>query len=1084
MNLEDHPKNSDNKISSLSDLCIKRPVLATVMSLVIVFAGLIAYFRLPVREYPDIDPPVVTITTVYPGANSKVIETEITDLIEEEVSAIEGVKTLVSTSRDQVSSIVIEFVLERDIDVAAQDVRDKVSRIRSRLPENVDEPIIAKTDADASPVMWVKVQSEKRSMIELAEYVDKEIKDYFQNVPGVSKVIFGGDRRRSIQVFIDPKRMAYYGVTVLEVQNALRASNIENPAGSILSTTKEFSINVNAKLSTVEGYGDIIIKDSSNDQSRSKSRASIVRLRDIADIKIAAENDKSFIRFNGVQGFGLGIVRQSKANSIQISDDINKLVKRLQAKVPPDIKLEIGYDSAQFIRLSLEELTSSIVQASLLVLLVIFIFLRNLRSTFIPGIAIPISLIGVMMGIYLLGFTLNQMTLLGLIISVGIVVDDSIIVLENVYRYIEEGLSPTEAAKKGTEEITVAVIATTLVLIAIFLPIGFLTGITGRLLSEFAFSLCFATLISAFVSLTLAPMLCSKILQSTEERERTAQKKGLYKKTLDVLEVFLTWMENTYEKSLNAVMQIKKPFVTIVLLICLPLMVFIYMVLPKDFIPDEDRGTFMVVFESPRGSSLQVLDKQIRKAESLLLSIPEVKTIISVAAFGIDAPGKATSGVIIARLVDWDERSKKVGAIVGPLYPKFFMMPETFALPIIPKSGPSSGFGSQPIQLVIKSNNLDFLVKASAEVTKRVSTLPQILFAKSNLTLDKPELTVDINRDKASSLGVSVEDISHSLELLFAGVEVTEFNDVGEKYEVILKLAQDQRNNVSRIGEFAVKGKSGNIVQLSNLITVKETVGAEELNHYNRKKSVTIGASPQTGVTPTDGLNALEALTRDVIKNMKDVPPDVEIDYMGTSKETRESNSALVFGFLVALLFAYLFLAAQFESFINPLIIMLTVPLALTGALFGLWIFQLFPFGTKLLVGILGPSYAWLPYVIPQFPNISLNIYSQIGMIMLIGIVTKNGILLVEFMNILKAEGLPLDQVVIRAAKLRLRPILMTAITTALGTLPIALAMGVGTESRQSLGICIIFGLCISSFLTLYVIPAVYWLVNHNKPTK
>lgn len=1084
MNLEEDPKHTKSKLTSLPDLCIRRPVLATVMSLVIVFAGLIAYFRLPVREYPDIDPPVVTITTVYPGANSKVIETEITDLIEEEVSAIEGVKSLISTSRDQVSSIIIEFVLERDIDVAAQDVRDKVSRIRSRLPENVDEPIIAKTDADASPVMWVKVQSEKRGMIELAEYVDKEIKDYFQNVPGVSKVIFGGDRRRSIQVFIDPKRMAYYGVTILEVQNALRSSNIEIPAGSILSTNKEFSINVNAKLSTVEGYQDIIIKDSSNEGSRSKSRASIIRLRDIADVKIAAENDKSFIRFNGIQGFGLGIVRQSKANSIQISDDINALVKRLQAKIPSDIKLEIGYDSAQFIRLSLEELTSSIIQASLLVLLVIFIFLRNLRSTFIPGIAIPISLIGVMIGVYALGFTINQMTLLGLIISVGIVVDDSIIVLENVYRYIEEGEDPKVAAKKGTEEITLAVIATTMVLVAIFLPIGFLSGITGRLLSEFAFSLCFATLISAFVSLTLAPMLCSKILQSTEERKNKEPKKGFYKKTLDVLEGFLNWLESSYEKSLNAIMEIKKPFVTIIIAICLPLMVFLYITLPKDFIPDEDRGQFLVVFESPRGSSLQVLDKQIRKAENLLLTIPEVKTIISVAAFGIDAPGKATSGVIIARLVDWDERSRKVGAIVGPLYPQFFMMPETFALPIIPKSGPSSGFGSQPIQLVIKSNNLDFLVKASAEVTRKVSTLPQILFAKSNLTLDKPELTVDINRDKASSLGVSIEDISRSLELLFAGVQVTEFNDIGEKYEVILKLPQDQRNNVGRIGEFAVKGRSGNLVQLSNLITVKETVGAEELNHYNRKKAVTIGASPQPGVTPTDGLNALETLTRDVIKNMKDVPPDVEIDYMGASKETHESSNALVFGFLVALIFAYLFLAGQFESFTNPLIIMVTVPLALTGALIGLWVFQIFPFGTKILVGILGPSYAWLPYVIPQFPNISLNIYSQIGMIMLIGIATKNGILLVEFMNILKERGLPLNQVVIDAAKLRLRPILMTAICTVLGTLPIALAMGVGTESRQSLGICIIFGLCISTLLTLYVIPAVYWLVNHNKTTK
>lgn len=1071
--------NNPEKISSLSDLCIKRPVLATVMSLVIVFAGIIGFTRLPIREYPDIDPPIVTVTTVYPGANSKVVETEITDLIEEEVSGIEGIRTITSTSRDQVSTIIIEFILERAIDVAAQDVRDKISRIRARLPENVDEPIISKADADASPVMWVRIQSDTRDMIKLAEYADRELKDYFQNIPGVSKVIFGGDRRRSIQVFIDPKRMAYYGLTVLEIQDALRASNIEIPAGSILSRKKEFSINVNAKLATVEEYENIVLRETYVSE-RSKSKASIIRLRDIADVKIAAEQDRSFIRFNGVQGFGLGIVRQSKANAIEISDEVNKLIDKLQGKLPADIKLDIGYDSAQFIRLSLEELFSSILQASLLVLLVIFVFLRNLRSTFIPGIAIPISLIGVMVGVYILGFTINLMTLLGLIISVGIVVDDSIIVLENVHRYIEEGMEPKEAAKKGTEEITVAVIATTLVLVAIFLPIGFLSGITGRLLTEFAFSLCFATLISAFVSLTLAPMLCSKILKAHDQSGKS--RFAFYQKIKDQLEQFLVWMENTYEKSLDGFMKSKKFFVSLIFIISITGMIFMFMMIPKDFIPDEDRGTFFVVFESPRGSNIEYLDKQIRKAENLLLTIPEVKTTIAVAAFGLDAPGKVTSGIVIARLKDWSERTRKAAAIVGPLYPQFFMMPETFALPITPKSGPDSGFGSQPIQLVIKSNNLDFLVKSSAEITQKAFGLPTILFAKTNLTLDKPEITIDINRDKASSLGVNVSDIARSLELLFAGVDVTEFNDLGEKYEVIVKLAQEDKNKIERIGEFAVKTRSGNLIQLSNLIKIRETVGAEELNHYNRKKSVTISASPKQGITPTEGLNELEALARDVIKNIKDAPPDVEIDYMGTSKETRDSNSALVFGFLVALLFAYLFLAGQFESFVNPLIIMLTVPMALMGALLGLYIFQFFPWITRFLTGILGPDFAWLQFVIPQFTNMSINLYSQIGMIMLIGIATKNGILLVEFMEILKREGKPLNEVVVEAAKLRLRPILMTAITTSLGMIPIALGLGVGTESRQSLGVCIISGLMISTFLTLYVIPAVYYLVNARKP--
>lgn len=1061
----------EKHITSLSDLSIKRPVLAIVMSLVIVLMGVICWTKLPVREYPDIDPPVVTITTIYPGANSKVIETEITDLLESEISGVEGIRTMVSSSRDQVSTIVVEFVLERNIDVAAQDLRDKISRIAGTLPDNVKDPIIAKADADAQPIVWVRVQSNKRNLIDLAEYTDREIKDYFQNIAGVSKVIFGGEKRRSVQVLIDPKRLAYYGLTVLDLEQALKENNLELPAGTILSKTKEFSINVDARLTKLEEYENIIVRS---------SRLGQVKLKDLATIRIGPENDQAFVRFNGQQGFGLGIVRQAKSNTVQISDDVRKLVDNLQGKIPKDIQLSIGYDAAEFIRLSMDELYQSIIQATLLVLLVIFVFLRSLRTTLVPGLAIPISLIGVMAAIQIWGFTINQMTLLGLIISIGIVVDDSIIVLENIYRYIEEGMDPKEAARKGSEEITFAVIATTLVLISIFLPVAFLSGITGRLLSEFAFSLCGATLISAFVSLTIVPMLCSRVFKPIT-KETKIQKVSLYGNVKKLLEKTSNAMESSYQKLLEPVLRHKSKFVIFVLIFCIPLTLFLLTVIPQDFIPDEDRGSFIVVFKSTTGSNIEVMDRQIRKVENILAKIPEMAVTIAVAAFGRDAPGKATEGIVIARLKHWNERSRKVGAIVGPLYPQFFAMPEVFTLPILPKSGPDSGFGAQPIQLVIKSNDLDFLAKISAQVVQQSFTLPSILFSRANLKLDKPELSVEINRDKALSLGISMQDISRSIELLFTGVDVTEFNDNGENYKVIMEVPREEKGDVNKIGEFAIRGKDGQLVQLSNIVSIKETVGVEDRNHHNRKKSVTIEASPQPKVTATQGLNDLEELTRKILKETKEIPPDMEIDYLGTSKELKDSNAALYFGFLIALLFAYLFLAGQFESFISPGIIMLTVPLALIGALIGLALYQIFPWLTQTLIGILGQKFFWLQFVIPQFKNISMNLYSQIGMIMLIGIATKNGILLVEFMNQLREQGMEFNQAIVEAAKLRMRPIFMTSITTALGLIPIALGLGIGTESRQSLGVVIIFGLLISTVITLFLIPCVYGLVMKNQ---
>ncbi|NQY81172.1 MAG: efflux RND transporter permease subunit [Candidatus Caenarcaniphilales bacterium] len=1054
---------------TISDLSIKRPVLATVFSLLIVLTGLIAFFKLPVREYPDIDAPVVTVTTVYPGANATVVESEVTNIIEEELTSIEGIRNITSTSRDQVSQVIVEFKLSKNIDIGSQDVREKIARIEFQLPDNTDKPKIAKAEADASPILWVMVKSTEKNLLDLADYVEKNIKDYFQTIDGVSKVIFGGERRKSIQIFIDTKRLAYYDLTVTDVDRALKANNIELPGGLIESQKQEYSVRVDAKLKTLESYSEMIV---------ARKDHSIIKLKDIADVRMGAENDRGFVRFNGERGFGLGIVRQSKANTVKISDEVHKRIEELNGKLSDDINLKVGYDAAKFIRFSIQDLYSTVIFSSLLVLFIIFIFLRNLRSTLIPGVAIPVSLIGVMGGLTILGFTINLMTLLGLIIAVGIVVDDSIVVLENIYRKIEEGYDPKTAASEGTKEITLAVIATTLVLISIFLPVGFMSGLTGRLLSEFAFSLCFATIISSFVALTLAPMLCSKILRSSSDRNQAQKKNTFFRGLYNLSENFFKGLENNYAASIAGTLKFRWIITISSLVISVVVAVFLFQNSPKDFIPNEDRGSFLTILQTRRGSNLNYLDEQIRKAENMLTKIPEVETVISVAAFGRDAPGKVTTGIVINRLVDWDQRSKDVFAIAGPLFAKFQEIPEAFVLPIFPKSGPDSGFGSLPIQIVLKSQDIDFLSNFSEKILTEANRLPRLIFSKSDLSFDKPELDLKINRDKARELGVSMQEISRTLEILFSGDDLTEFNLEGENYKVIAKLAKDEKQEIRKLGEIGVRSESGSLIPLSNLISVKPKVGVEEWNHYNRRRSVTIEAAPIPGVPPSEGLADLEKLILDMVDKQENLPLDFEIDYKGTSKEEKDSNVALYYTFFIALIFAYLFLAGQFESFKNPIVIMSTVPLAITGALLGVAFFTLFPLLTQFAISKGAPF--WIQFVIPQFKNISINIYSQIGIIMLIGMASKNGILLVEFIEQLK-DKMPLDKAIEEACRLRLRPILMTAFSTVIGIMPIALALGVGSQSRQSLGVVIVSGMIFSTLLTLYVVPSTYAIFNRKK---
>ena len=1051
---------------SISDLSVNRPVLASVFSLLIVLVGLISFTRLPIREYPDIDAPIVTVTTVYPGANAEVIESELTNIIEEELTSISGIKSLISNSRDQVSSVVVEFELSKNIDTAAQDVREKVSRIASKLPDNANDPQIAKAEADASPIMWILIKSDERDLLELSEYVDSNIKDYFQTIDGVSKVIFGGEKRKSIQVLLDPQKLAYHNLSVLDLEKAMRDNNLELPGGLIESKNTEFSVKVDATLKTVEAYANLIIK---------RTPTGVIRLSDVADIKEGAENDRSFVRFNGEKGFGLGVVKQSKANTIQISDEVHKRIKELKTKIPKDISMEVGFDSAKFIKYSIEDLFFTVLFSSLLVIIIIFLFLRNLRSTLIPAISIPISIIGVMGGLAVLGFTINLMTLLGLVIAIGIVVDDSIIVLENVYRKIEEGYDPKLAAKEGTKEITLAVMATTLVLIVIFLPVAFLKGLSGRLLSEFAFSLCFATLISAFVALTLAPMLCSKILRHNGTVAKgTSSRKTFIGNILGAIGAFYDFIENTYVNSIPFCLRHKRFIVILSAISCSLISAAMFIYIPKDFIPNEDRGNFLTLIQTRTGTNLDYLDKQMRKAENILNKIPEMDTIISVAAFGRDGPGKVNQGIMINRLIPWDERSKNVFAIAGPLFDTFRSIPEAFVLPIFPSSGPETGFGSLPIEIVLKSQNIDFLSKLSKKILAEANSLPRLIFSKSDLSFNKPELEVRIDRDKAQKLGVNMREIARSLQILFASDDLTEFNLKGENYKVIARLPKYEKDEIRKLGEVPIKTESGQLIALSNLIEVTPKVGVEEWNHLNRRRSVSIQAAPVPGVPASEGLRDLEKLIFKIVAESPDKPVDFEIDYKGVSREEKESNTALYITFAIALLFAYLFLAGQFESFRSPLVILFTVPLAITGGLLGLALFQLFPLITKTAIGLGAPF--WIQFVIPQFNNISINIYSQIGIVMLIGLASKNGILLVEFID-QQREKMPIYDAIQAACRLRLRPILMTALATVLGILPIALATGIGSQSRQSLGVVIVAGMLFSTFLTLFIIPCLYaWI--------
>jgi multidrug efflux pump len=1003
----------------LSTISIRRPVFASVLSFTILLFGIIAFTRLPVREYPDIDPPIISVVTLYRGASPSVVETEITNVLEEQFATLEGVKTMSSSSREQGSVITIEFELNRNVDEAANDVRDRVSRVRGNLPREIDEPVISKVDANAQAIVWIGLSSDRHNGLELTDVADRVLKERLQRLPGVGAVIIGGERRYAMRVWLDPLRMAARGLTTQDVEEAVRRENAEIPGGRVEGAEREFSVRTRGDLNTPEEFGAIIV---------SQREGNLIRLRDVAEVTLGAQDERTIARYNGKPAVGLGIVKQSKASTVDVAEEVREALPGLSALLPAGMQLDIAYDSSTFITDSIHEVIESLVIALCLVILVVLAFLKSVRATIIPTAAIPISIIGALAVAYFAGFTLNILTLLALVLAIGLVVDDAIVVLENVYRHLEMGKSKTQAALDGSSEIGFAVVATTITLVAVFIPLAFLTGSVGRLFNEFGITLAVAVLISGFVALTLSPMLSSKILRPLHHTGT-----GWGSRSFDA---FFEFLNRIYERTLRIVLA--HPALMIgAALVLIGVSILIFRLLPSELVPTEDRGVAFGIVIAPEGATLDYTNRYQRQVEDILLKIPERRALFSAIGLGFGGPGRVTNGFMFLGLKPRSERQRSQQEIVQQLFPQLLAIPGVLAFVINPPSLAGS-VGSSPVSYVLEADNYQDLNGGVAQVMGEAAKLGYLTNMDTDLRLNKPELDLSIDRERAAGLGVSVSEIGSTLETLLGGRAVTNFKRGTKQYDVILQMRPSERATPDAIREIYVRG-SGKLVQLANVVHVNETLSPKELNHYNRMRSATITANLAPGVTLGQALNDLDRIVATKL------PSGVKREYSGQSLEFKSSSSSLYFMFLLAIVFIFLVLAAQFESFVHPLTILLAVPLAVFGALATLFLFRE-----------------------------SLNIYSQIGLIMLIGLVTKNSILIVEFSNQLRAQGRDLVNAVIEASTIRLRPILMTSFSTIFGVLPIAIGIGAGAESRRPLGLAVVGGMLFSTFLTLVLVPVLY----------
>ncbi|PKP37538.1 MAG: acriflavin resistance protein [Bacteroidetes bacterium HGW-Bacteroidetes-14] len=1007
---------------SISTTTINRPVLATVMSLMIVIFGAIGYTSLGVRDYPSVDNPVISVRCSFPGANADVIETQITEPLEAAVNGIPGIRSISSNSRDGSSSINIEFNLEVDLETAANDVRDKVSGAMRRLPQDVDPPVVEKSDADAQPIFSVTIQSETRDIIDLSEYAEVNFKERLQTISGVSSVGVWGSKRYSVRMRMDPILLAAYKITPLDVRQAVSRENVELPSGTVEGSTMELTVRTLGRLRTIEDFNNLII-------SRSGER--IVRFSDVGTAEVDAENTRSILKRNGVPMVSAVLVPQPGANYITIVDEAKKAVEELKKSLPPDIEVGVGFDNTTFIRDSISEVQMTILQAFILVVLIIFLFLRNWRTTLIPIIAIPISIIGAFFIMYLAGFSINILTLLAIVLSIGLVVDDAIVVMENIYTKIERGMPPKEAAIEGSKEIFFAVIATTITLVAVFFPIVFLQGVTGRLFREFSMVIAGAVLISSFVALTFTPMLSSKLLK------RDAHEGKFYKYT----EPFFVWLNNLYQSSLEKFM--KRRWIAILFLIfSLGIIVWLWSTTPSEMAPMEDRSMINISSNAQEGATYDYMLKYTDDLYNVVSKeTPEAESILQMVGMG----GRNRSNFSIT-LSDPLKRERSQQEVADELSPKVARL--TGARSFVTQQQTFGGRrGGMPVQYVIQAKNLDSLKTAIPRFMSEVAQSDVFSNSDVNLRFTKPELSINIDRDKASMMGVSIQNIAQTLQLSMSEQRIGYFIRNGKQYQIMSQIDQSMRNKPVDLANIYVRNDAGELIQLDNLITMDESSSPPQLFRYNRFVSATVSAALSKGYTLGQGIEEMDAIADRTLN-----PDHFSTTLSGQSKDFVESTSSLLFAFILALILIYLVLSAQFESFRDPLIIMLTVPLALIGALV-----SIVAFGQ------------------------TMNIFSQIGLIMLIGLVSKNGILMVEFANQKKLTGLGKNDAILSAAISRFRPILMTSLSTILGILPMVFATGAGAESRISMGVAVAGGLIFATFFTLYIIPAMYSYISSSK---
>ena len=1008
----------------ISETSIRRPVLACVMSLLLVLVGLVSFKELSLREYPRIDEPLVNVNTRLLGASSEVIESQVTKPLEDSIAGIDGVDIMTSVSRTESSQITVRFKLSKDPDTAAAEVRDRVARVRGRLPDAADEPVISKVEADATPTIWLAYTSETMGPLELTDLINRVVKPRLQTVTGVADVQVGGDRRFAMRIWLDPDRLASYRLTVQDVEDALRRQNLEVPAGRIESQQREFSVTARTDLNTVAQFNDIVLRNVGGN---------FVRLRDVARVQEAAASERSRVRLNGVPSISTGVIRNATANPLEVANGVRALMPQIQRDLPPSVTVIQANDNSVFIDRSIKAVYTTVAEAVVLVALVVFVFLRTVRASIIPLITIPVSLIGTFSLIALAGFTINTLTLLALVLAIGLVVDDAIVVLENIYRHIEEGLSPFQAAIKGAKEISFAVVAMTLTLAAVFAPLAFTPGRTGRLFGEFALTLAGAVIVSGFVALTLTPMMCSKLLRHNAKPNRFDRG----------MESVFVAMTRGYGRALTWTL-VHRWVVLLVMLASAAGSYQLYTTAKSELSPLEDRGVISMPVRAPDGATLEYTARYLDAIERITSQYPEFDRRFMFVGGG----GGVSSAFVVLRTVDWTERSITTPELAQKLLPQLSALPGVSAFPITPPSL-GQGFRERAINFVLVSgDSYGNMARASQAMIAEMQKNPGIVQPDSDLQLNKPEIFIDVDRARAADVGVAVDTVARTIETMLGGRVVTRYKRDAEQYDVLVQTEGRGRTTPEDIEKIFVRGRNDTMVPLSSLVKVREAVSPRELNHFNQRRSVTLTANLAPGYSLGEALTFMDGAAQRVL------PPGYATELNGQSREFRASSGALGVVFMLALLFIFLVLAAQFESFVDPFVILLSVPLSMVGALLAL-----------------------------KFSGGTLNVFSQIGLITLVGLITKHGILIVEFANKARQAGMAVAEAAHHASVMRLRPILMTTGAMVLGALPLALATGAGAESRQQIGWVIVGGMSLGTLLTIFVVPTVYtWFARKSVP--